>query len=185
MDKNNLYPERTCGEIALNMKWIIWKKTRQILLGWTTMRFSKTYYRIPHTTNTFIKKVYEVECKSLSLNDIIEVLNFVMVNVIKQTLTFPPTKWLNQRNPRTRGYILINTLEGAGKIVPYRNFDPRVKVNIIQLNESILIRYTKYWIMSIDKPDRYTIFVKRRFLRACNAMEVMVLNKRPAWCWFC
>ena len=75
----------------------------------------------PHTTNTFVKKVYEVECvefKSLNEQDIVEVLDFVGYSVSSnEPLTFLQRNELIEEI-KEQGYILINTLEGNEKLYP-------------------------------------------------------------------
>lgn len=83
--------------------------------------FLKTYIKVPNTVNTFVKKVYEVECiefKSLEERDIIEVLNFVGYKLNRDAILT-----LLQRDEmideiKKQGYISINTLEGVEKLYP-------------------------------------------------------------------
>lgn len=118
-----IYIQKERGEIALKYgNWVIFEENTDKSF-WTIDHeiFLKTYVRVPHTVNTFVKKVYEVECvefESLNENDIIEVLDFVGYQVNpNEPLTFL------QRNDlikeiQEQGYILINTLEGVEKLYP-------------------------------------------------------------------
>ena len=118
-----IYIQKERGEIALKYgNWVIFEgNTDKSFWAIDHGIFLKTYYRVPHTTNTFVKKVYEVDCvelKSLSEKDIIDVLNFVGYVVNKNE---PLTSL--QRNDlikeiQEQGYILINTLEGIEKLYP-------------------------------------------------------------------
>lgn len=118
-----IYIKKERGEIALKYgNWVIFEgNTDKSFWAIDHAIFLKTYYRVPHTTNTFVKKVYEVECvefKSLNEQDIIEVLGFVGYRVNpNEPLTFL------QRNDlikeiQEQEYILINTLEGVEKLYP-------------------------------------------------------------------
>ena len=118
-----IYIKKERGEIALKYgNWVIFEEnTDKCFWSIDHEIFLKTYYRVPNTINTFVKKVYDVECvelKSLSENDIIAVLNFVGYEVNQsEPLTFL------QRNDlikeiQEQGYILINTLEGPEKLYP-------------------------------------------------------------------
>lgn len=118
-----IYIKKERGEIALKLgNWVIFEENTDKCF-WSIGHeiFLKTYIKVPYTINTFIKKVYDVECielKSLSENDIIEVLNFVGYTINQnEPLTFL------QRNDlikeiQEQGYILINTLEGVEKLYP-------------------------------------------------------------------
>lgn len=118
-----IYIQKERGEIALKYgNWVVFEgNTDKSFWAIDHGIFLKTYYRVPHTTNTFVKKVYEVEyveLKSLSEKDIIDVLNFVGYVVNKNE---PLTSL--QRNDlikeiQEQGYILINTLEGVEKLYP-------------------------------------------------------------------
>ena len=89
-----IYIQKERGEIALKYgNWVIFEEnTDKRFWAIDHEIFLKTYYRVPHTTNTFVKKVYEVECvelKSLNEQDIIEVLNFVGYQIDQnEPLTF-------------------------------------------------------------------------------------------------
>ena len=83
--------------------------------------FLKTYIKVPNTVNTFVKKVYEVECvefKSLNEKDIIEVLNFLgdWVNQAEHLTLLQRSELIKEI--KEQGYILINTLEGTEKLYP-------------------------------------------------------------------
>lgn len=80
-----IYIQKERGEIALKYgNWVIFESnTDKCFWAIDHEIFLKTYIRVPNTVNTFVKRVYEVECvefKSLAENDIIEVLNFVGVS---------------------------------------------------------------------------------------------------------
>jgi hypothetical protein len=118
-----IYIQKERGEIALKYgNWVIFEEnTDKCFWAIEHEIFLKTYIKVPNTVNTFVKRVYEVECvefKSLNEKDIIEVLNFLGY-------------WVNQTEPLTllqrselieeikeQGYILINTLEGTEKLYP-------------------------------------------------------------------
>ena len=118
-----IYIQKERGEIALKLgNWVIFEEnTDKCFWSIDHEIFLKTYIRVPHTVNTFVKRVYEVdyvEFKSLSESDIIEVLNFVGYRVNQDE----PLIFL-QRNDlikeiREQGYILISTLEGVEKLYP-------------------------------------------------------------------
>lgn len=118
-----IYIKKERGEIALTYgNWVIFEEnTDKCFWSIDHEIFLKTYIKVPNTLNTFVKKVYEVECvafKSLSESDIIEVLNFVGYTINSAE----PLAFL-QRNDlikeiKEQGYILINTLEGIEKLYP-------------------------------------------------------------------
>lgn len=122
-DENDktIYIQKERGEIALKFgNWVIFEEnTDKCFWAIDHEIFLKTYSRVPHTVNTFVKKVYEVDCvefKSLDEKDIIEVLNFLGYKLERDaTLT------LLQRDEmveeiKKQGYISINTLEGVEKL---------------------------------------------------------------------
>lgn len=118
-----IYIKKERGEIALRLgNWVIFEENTDKCF-WSIGHeiFLKTYYRVPHTTNTFVKKVYEVECvefKSLNEQDIVDVLNFVGYTVNQnEFLTFLQRDDLI-KEIQEQGYILINTLEGIEKLYP-------------------------------------------------------------------
>lgn len=118
-----IYIQKERGEIALKYgNWVIFEEnTDKSFWAIDHEIFRKTYYRVPHTTNTFVKKVYEVECvefKSLNENDIIEVLNFVGYKLNRHAiLTFIQRSEMIDEIKK-QGYISINTLEGVEKLYP-------------------------------------------------------------------
>lgn len=118
-----IYIQKERGEIALTYgNWVIFEEnTDKCFWSIDHEIFLKTYYRVPHTTNTFVKKVYEVECvefKSLNEQDIVDVLNFVGYEVNQsELLTFLQRNDL-VKEIQEQGYILINTLEGIEKLYP-------------------------------------------------------------------
>ena len=118
-----IYIQKERGEIALKYgNWVIFEEnTDKCFWAIDHEIFLKTYIKVPNTVNTFVKKVYEVECvefKSLNESDIIEVLNFVgyLVNQA-EPLTFLQRSELIEEI-KEQGYILINTLEGNEKLYP-------------------------------------------------------------------
>lgn len=118
-----IYIKKERGEIALTYgNWVIFEENTDKCF-WPIAHeiFLKTYYRAPHTTNTFVKKVYDVECvelKSLSEQDIVDVLNFVGYTINQnEPLTFLQRDDLI-KEIQEQGYILINTLEGIEKLYP-------------------------------------------------------------------
>lgn len=118
-----IYIQKERGEIALKYgNWVIFEENIDKCF-WAIDHeiFLKTYIKVPNTFNTFVKKVYEVECvefKSLNENDIIEVLNFVGYQVNQaEPLTFLQRSELIEEI-KEQGYILINTLEGDEKLYP-------------------------------------------------------------------
>lgn len=118
-----IYIKKERGEIALTYgNWAIFEEnTDKCFWSIDHEIFLKTYIKVPYTLNTFVKRVYEVECvefKSLNESDIIEVLNFVGYTINQNE----PLAFL-QRNGlikeiQEQGYILINTLEGIEKLYP-------------------------------------------------------------------
>ena len=118
-----IYIQKERGEIALKYgNWVIFEENVDKCF-WAIDHeiFLKTYIKVPNTINTFVKRVYEVECvefKSLNENDIIEVLNFVGYQVNQaEPLTFLQRSELIEEI-KEQGYILINTLEGNEKLYP-------------------------------------------------------------------
>ena len=118
-----IYIQKERGEIALKYgNWVIFEENTDKCF-WSIAHeiFLKTYIKVPNTVNTFVKKVYDVECvelKSLSEQDIVDVLNFVGYEVNQSELLS-----FLQRNDlvkeiQEQGYILINTLEGIEKLYP-------------------------------------------------------------------
>lgn len=118
-----IYIKKERGEIALKLgNWVIFEEnTDKCFWSIDHEIFLKTYIKVPNTVNTFVKKVYDVECvelKSLSEQDIVDVLNFVGYKVNQSELST-----FLQRNDlikeiQEQGYILINTLEGIEKLYP-------------------------------------------------------------------
>lgn len=118
-----IYIQKERGEIALKYgNWVIFEvNTDKCFWAIDHEIFLKTYAKIPHTVNTFIKKVYDVECvefKSLNENDIANVLNFLGYQVNQNE----PLTLLQQSDLieeiKEQGYISIKTLEGTEKLYP-------------------------------------------------------------------
>lgn len=118
-----IYIQKERGEIALKYgNWVIFESnTDKCFWAIDHKIFLKTYIRVPNTVNTFVKKVYEVECvefKSLNENDIVEVLSFVGYKLNRDAiLTFLQRDEII-KEIKEQGYILINTLEGVEKLYP-------------------------------------------------------------------
>lgn len=120
-DTKTIYIQKERGEIALNCgNWVIYEENIDNCF-WAIEHeiFLKSYYRVSHTTNTFVKRVYEVECvefKSLEQRDITDVLNFIgyttdgKLNILQRDDLVEEIQ--------TQGYISINTLEGIEKLYP-------------------------------------------------------------------
>ena len=118
-----IYIQKERGEIALKYgNWVIFEgNTDKSFWAIDHEIFLKTYYRVPHTTNTFVKKVYEVECvefKSLDERDIIEVLNFVGYKLNRDAILTLLQRDEMIEEIKEQGYISINTLEGVEKLYP-------------------------------------------------------------------
>lgn len=118
-----IYIQKEHGEIALKFgNWVIredntdgcfWAINHEIFL--------KTYSRVPHTVNTFVKKVYEVdyvEFKSLDEKDIIQVLDFLGYKLNRDALLTLLQRDEMVEEIKKQGYISINTLEGVEKLFP-------------------------------------------------------------------
>ena len=81
LDKT-IYIQKDRGEIALKYgDWVIFEENTDKCF-WVIDHeiFLKTYIKVPNTVNTFVKKVYEVDCvvfESLDEHDIVKVLDFV------------------------------------------------------------------------------------------------------------
>lgn len=118
-----IYIQKERGEIALKYgDWVIFEEnTDKCFWAIDHDIFLKTYVRVPNTVNTFVKKVYEVDCvefKSLKENDIIDVLDFVGYQINQnEPLTFLQRNDLIEEI-KEQGYIVINTLEGDEKLYP-------------------------------------------------------------------
>ena len=118
-----IYIQKERGEIALKLgNWVILEEnTDNCFWAINHEIFLKTYNRVPHTVNTFVKKVYEVDCvefKSLDEKDIIEVINFMGYGVSpSEPLDFLQWSELIEEI-KEQGYISINTLEGVEKLFP-------------------------------------------------------------------
>lgn len=118
-----IYIQKERGEIALKYgDWVIFEENVDKCF-WAIDHdiFLKTYVRVPNTVNTFVKKVYEVDCvefKSLKEHDIIDVLDFVGYQVNQnEPLTFLQRNDLIEEI-KEQGYIVIKTLEGDEKLYP-------------------------------------------------------------------
>lgn len=122
MDKT-IYIQKERGEIELKLgNWVIFEEnTDKCFWAIDHEIFLKTYSRVPHTVNTFVKNIYEVECvefKSLDKKDIVEVLNFLGYKVNpEELLTFLQRDEMVE-DVKKQGYISINTLEGVEKLYP-------------------------------------------------------------------
>jgi len=118
-----IYIQKECGEIALKYgDWVIFEEnTDKCFWAIDHDIFLKTYVRVPNTVNTFVKKVYEVDCvefKSLKEHDIIDVLDFVGYQINQnEPLTFLQRNDLIEEI-KEQGYIVIKTLEGDEKLYP-------------------------------------------------------------------
>ena len=118
-----IYIQKECGEIALKYgDWVVFEEnTDKCFWAIDHDIFLKTYVRVPNTVNTFVKKVYEVDCvefKSLKEHDIIDVLNFVGYQINQnEPLTFLQRNDLIEEI-KEQGYIVIKTLEGDEKLYP-------------------------------------------------------------------
>lgn len=118
-----IYIQKERGEIALKYgNWVIFEENTDKSFGAIDHEiFLKTYYRVPHTTNTFVKKVYEVECvefKSLDERDIIEVLNFMGYKLNRDAILAFIQRSEMIDEIKKQGCISINTLEGVEKLYP-------------------------------------------------------------------
>lgn len=118
-----IYIQKERGEIALKYgDWVIFEENIDKCF-WAIGHdiFLKTYVRVPNTVNTFVKKVYEVDCvefKSLKEHDIIDVLDFVGYQINQnEPLTFLQRNDLIEEI-KEQGYIVIKTLEGDEKLYP-------------------------------------------------------------------
>lgn len=118
-----IYIQKERGEIALEYgDWVIFEEnTDKCFWAIDHDIFLKTYVRVPNTVNTFVKKVYEVDCvefKSLKEHDIIDVLDFVGYQINQnEPLTFLQRNDLIEEI-KEQGYIVIKTLEGDEKLYP-------------------------------------------------------------------
>lgn len=118
-----IYIQKERGEIALKYgDWVIFEEnTDKCFWAIDHDIFLKTYVRVPNTVNTFVKKVYEVDCvefKSLKEHDIIDVLDFVGYQINQnEPLTFLQRNDLIEEI-KGQGYIVIKTLEGDEKLYP-------------------------------------------------------------------
>ena len=118
-----IYIQKERGAIALKYgDWVIFEEnTDKCFWAIDHDIFLKTYVRVPNTVNTFVKKVYEVDCvefKSLKEHDIIDVLDFVGYQVNQnEPLTFLQRNDLIEEI-KEQGYIVIKTLEGDEKLYP-------------------------------------------------------------------
>ena len=118
-----IYIQKERGEIVLKYgDWVIFEENIDKCF-WAIDHdiFLKTYVRVPNTVNTFVKKVYEVDCvefKSLKEHDIIDVLDFVGYQINQnEPLTFLQRNDLIEEI-KEQGYIVIKTLEGDEKLYP-------------------------------------------------------------------
>ena len=118
-----IYIQKERGEIALKYgDWVIFEEnTDKCFWAIDYDIFLKTYVRVPNTVNTFVKKVYEVDCvvfESLDEHDIIKVLDFVGYQINQNdSLTFLQRNDLIEEI-KEQGYIVIKTLEGDEKLYP-------------------------------------------------------------------
>lgn len=117
-----IYIQKERGEIALTYgNWVIYEEnTDKCFWAIQDDIFKETYYHIPNTTNSYVKKVYEVKCipfKSLESKDIIDVLNFIGLTTEGKPLNILQRDELVEE-VQEQGYIRINTLEGVEKLYP-------------------------------------------------------------------
>lgn len=122
LDKT-IYIQKDRGEIALKYgDWVIFEENIDKCF-WAINHeiFLKTYIKVPNTVNTFVKKVYEVDCvvfESLDEHDIVKVLDFVGYQINQNDfLTFLQRDDLIHEI-KEQGYIVIKTLEGDEKLYP-------------------------------------------------------------------
>lgn len=122
LDKT-IYIQKDRGEIALKYgDWIIFEEnTDKCFWAIGHEIFLKTYIKVSNTVNTFVKKVYEVDCvvfESLDEHDIVKVLDFVGYQINQNdSLTFLQRDDLIHEI-KEQGYIVIKTLEGDEKLYP-------------------------------------------------------------------
>lgn len=122
LDKT-IYIQKDRGEIALKYgDWVIFEEnTDKCFWAIDHEIFLKTYIKVPNTVNTFVKKVYEVDCvvfESLDEHDIVKVLDFVGYQINQNdSLTFLQRDDLIHEI-KEQGYIVIKTLEGDEKLYP-------------------------------------------------------------------
>lgn len=118
-----IYIQKERGEITLKLgNWVILEEnTDNCFWAIDHEIFLKTYNRVPHTVNTFVKKVYEVDCvefKSLEDKDIIAVLDFMESgDNPKEPSVFLQRSDLIEEIKEQK-YIPINTLEGVENLFP-------------------------------------------------------------------
>lgn len=118
-----IYIQKERGEITLKLgNWVILEEnTDNCFWAIDHEIFLKTYNRVPHTVNTFVKKVYEVDCvefKSLEDKDIIAVLDFMeSSDNPKEPSVFLQRSDLIEEIKEQK-YIPINTLEGVENLFP-------------------------------------------------------------------
>ena len=118
-----IYIKKERGEIALKYgNWVIFEEnTDKCFWAIDHEIFLKTYIKVPNTVNTFVKRVYEVDCvefKSLKDKDIIEVLDFMGYKLSRDSLlTFLQRSEMIEEIQK-QGHISINTLEGVEKLYP-------------------------------------------------------------------
>lgn len=146
-----IYIQKERGEIALKYgNWVIFESnTDKCFWAIDHKIFLKTYIKVSNTVNTFVKRVYEVECvefKSLNEKDIIKVLNFLGYKLNRDAiLTFLQRDEMIEV-VKEQGYILINTLEGVEKLYPTEvlirgvegEYYPVKRVNFDKVSEVIL-----------------------------------------------
>lgn len=118
-----IYIQKERGEIALKYgNWVIFEEnTDECFWAIDHDIFLKTYIKVPSTVNTFVKKVYEVDCvlfESLDEHDIVKVLDFVgyQINKIDPLMFLQRDGLINEI--KEQGYIVIKTLEGDEKLYP-------------------------------------------------------------------
>jgi hypothetical protein len=118
-----IYIQKERGEIALKFgNWVILEgNTDNCFWAIDHEIFLKTYNKVPNTVNTFVKKVYEVDCvefKSLDKKDIIEVLDFLGYKLNRDAILTLLQRDEMIEEIKEQGYISINTLEGVEKLYP-------------------------------------------------------------------
>lgn len=118
-----IYIQKERGEIALRKgNWVIYEEnTDKCFWAIDHGIFLKTYNKVKGTMNSFVKRVYEVDCvefKDLSRKSIIEVLDFCGMVVSPGDVGGFLTRDNLVSDILKEGYITVNTLEGPEKLFP-------------------------------------------------------------------
>lgn len=143
-----IYIQKERGEITLKLgNWVILEEnTDNCFWAIDHEIFLKTYNRVPHTVNIFVKKVYEVDCvefKSLEDKDIIAVLDFMgSGDNPKEPSVFLQRSDLIEEIKEQK-YIPINTLEGVENLFPTEILIRGVEGEYYPVKKLILIRSMK------------------------------------------